>query len=153
MASWIRESEIFTSADTSGDHTSRSRRVADLIGLACLVAAFVLLSSGVRLARADDKSEANMSVDPALAAELEAAKAERPRAIARPDGPAIQPGIRPGVAGVEIAPGVVRLNTRGYNYRSAAGGVDVPPAVPSPGVQAPVPAAPSPSDAPADPGN
>ena len=53
MASWIRESEIFTSADTSGDDTSRSRRVADLIGLACLVAAFVLLSSGVRLARAD----------------------------------------------------------------------------------------------------
>ncbi len=145
MASWIRESETFDLPSTAA-RVSPARRVADAVGLLCLIAVLVLLSSGVRIARADEGVAPNMSVDPGLAAEIEAAKAERPRAIAPPDGPVAQPDIRPGVAGVEIAPGVIRLNTRGYNYRSAAGGVDVPPAMPTPGVIEPVPAAAAPAD-------
>ena len=145
MAIGIRASERF---EEESGHATPARRAADVVGLACLVAALLLLSSGVRTSRADDAAEANMSVDPKLTAELEAVEAERPRAIARPGGPAAQPGIRPGVAGVEIAPGVIRLNTRGYNYRPATGGVDTPPAMPAPGAPPSVPAAPAPSAAP-----
>lgn len=146
MASWIRESTPIDAE--AGASRSAGQRLADALGAACLVVALVLSFSGVRIARADDAAEANMSIDPSLAREMEAAKAERPRAIARPGRPAEAPELRPGVAAVEIAPGVIRLNTRGYNYRSAAGGVDVAPAVPEATVPS-APAAPAP-DEPAD---
>ena len=139
MASWIRESDTFQKSD---ERPTATRRAADGLGLLCLVVTLLMLSTGVRIARADD---ANMSVDPKLAAEIAAAEAERPRVVApRSGGPAAQPGMQPGVPAIEIAPGVIRLNTRGYNYLSAAGGVDVPSARPPEPTPAPtVPAAPA----------
>lgn len=109
------------------------RRLGDVTGLVCLMASLSLLSPGVRAVRADDA--ALMSVDPELVAA--AARAGRPEAspapalvapreaAPAPAAPASNPFVpvaeaerasRPGVSGVEIQPGVVVLNTRGYNY-------------------------------------
>ena len=90
-----------------------------------------MLSTGVHVVRADEA--ALMSVDPALVAAAERAAPPDPaRAAPRealpaplPAAPAINPFVsaeevdkasRPGVPGIEIQPGVVVLNTRGYNY-------------------------------------
>jgi hypothetical protein len=119
------------------------RRLGDIAGTACVVAALALLSPGVRTGRADD--ETLMSVDPALVAAAErAARSSDPMATPPPAFPApalaavpsptptavpsaaaaypfvpaedVRNANRPGVPGIEIEPGVVVLNTRGFNY-------------------------------------
>lgn len=106
------------------------KRLGEVFGLACLMATISLLSPGVDVVRADEA--ALMSVDPALVTAAE--RAARPEtgadpARATPDeapaAPASNPFVsvedadkasRPGVSGIEIQPGIVVLNTRGYNY-------------------------------------
>ncbi len=107
------------------------RRLGEILGTACVVATLALLSPGVRIVRAED--ETLMSVDPDLAAAAE--RAARPEGLvppppASPDAvpsaaPSANPIVpasdvanasRPGVSGIEIQPGVVVLNTRGFNY-------------------------------------
>lgn len=84
------------------------------LGLLCVLAMFMLSSLGVRIVRADEQ-EASMSVDPALV--------EGPP----PAAPVVEPAPRPlsrepsaidraGVPSIEVSPGIVVLNTRGYNY-------------------------------------
>lgn len=109
------------------------RRLGEVFGLACLMATISLLSPGVDVVRADDA--ALMSVDPALVAAAERAarpeagadpaQAKPGEAPAAPAAPATNPFVsvedtdkasRAGVSGIEIQPGVVVLNTRGYNY-------------------------------------
>jgi len=101
-------------------------------GACCVAAAFALLSPGVRVVRAGDA--APMSVDPTL---LER-RSPPPVPAASPAQPAPAPGdptpgggavaspfvraedaanaSRPGVPGIEVSPGIVVLNTRGFNY-------------------------------------
>lgn len=111
------------------------RWLGEVAGLGCLMATLSLLSPGVDVVRADDA--ALMSVDPALVAAAE--RTSRPNASPDPDraapgepspapppaAPASNPFVSvddaekaslPGVSGIEIQPGVVVLNTRGYNY-------------------------------------
>jgi hypothetical protein len=130
-------------AFTPGPARRREQRRLDVPGLLCLVATLLLLSSGVRIARADDPDATRMSIDPALAerpaegwfapgAEHEvdwsaALEAERAAIAAERAAPGIGPDDAqiewpPGLAGVEIEPGVILLNTRGYNAPLPAGG-------------------------------
>lgn len=112
-------------------HAKPRRWLGDFLGPACLFATLSLLSPGVSVVRADDT--ALMSVDPGLVAAAE--RAAGPEAPGHPDqvaqrealpaAPASNPFVpvdevdrasRPGVSGIEVQPGVVVLNTRGYNY-------------------------------------
>lgn len=109
------------------------RRLGEVLGLACVIATLALLSPGVRIVRAED--EAPMSVDPGLVAAAERAQgapalpspaapgpapaaAPAPTAGTWPIVPAsdVENARRPGVPGIEVQPGVVVLNTRGFNY-------------------------------------
>ena len=98
-------------------------RIASLVGLLCLGTTLVLLPAGIRVARADEGVELLMSVDPLLVAAEEVA-ATQPAAA----GPVV-PGeggdeIRPGVSAREVQPGVIVLNTRGYNYGPRPAAID-----------------------------
>lgn len=86
-----------------------SRRVGNTGGAACLIAALLLLSPGVRVVRAEDGAPVSVA----------------PVATIAPAAPTAYPTVhvddvenarRPGVPAIEIAPGVLVLNTRGYNY-------------------------------------
>jgi len=111
------------------------RRIGEIGGAVCLVAALALLSPGVRVVRAE--GDAAMSVDPALVAAKRAAEngnapaaPSAPAALetekaAAPAGPVAFPTVhvddvknasRPGVSAIEIQPGVIVFNTRGFNY-------------------------------------
>jgi hypothetical protein len=99
---------------------SSSRRPLDFIGLGCLVLTFVLLSGGVRVAQAEKSEETLRSVDPALVAGLSAPTPP-------PTGIKIEPGaeILPGTPAIEVQPGLIVLNTRGYNYGPPPGEIDI----------------------------
>ncbi len=99
---------------------SPSRRLLDFIGLGCLVLTFVLLSSGVRVAQAENSEETLRSVDPALVAGL-------PTPTPLPTGIKVEPGgkILPGTPAVEVQPGIIVLNTRGYNFGPPPGEIDI----------------------------
>ena len=104
------------------EKTTIWNRIATSAGLACVLASFVLMSTGVQVVRADNADPANMSVDPALEANL-----TPPVAALEKVAPFVQAGDqenvdRPGVSGVETQPGVITLNTRGYNYGPRTGG-------------------------------
>jgi hypothetical protein len=87
----------------------------DGIGFACVIAT-LLLSGGVSTVRADSPEGALMSIDPVLVA----ARADPPAALV--PTPVTPPGDqRAGVPAAEIAPGVIRFNTRGYNYGPPTG--------------------------------
>ncbi|HEB91310.1 MAG TPA: hypothetical protein ENI85_17170 [Deltaproteobacteria bacterium] len=98
-------------------------RTTTAVGLACLAMTLILLPMGVRIARAGEGDAAIMSVDPELAART---TAEGPEPRPTDAVPVVAPVLpadpddalaeRPGAAGREIRPGVVVLNTRGYNY-------------------------------------
>ena len=98
---------------------SSSRRLLDFIGLGCLVLTFALLSGGVRVAQAENSEETLRSVDPALVAGL-SAPTPPPRGIK------IEPGaeILPGTPAIEVQPGIIVLNTRGY-YGPPPGEIDI----------------------------
>ncbi len=105
--------------------SSTVNRMTTAVGCVCLAIALLLLPAGVRIVRAD-QGEAVMSVDPELVAE--AARVAKERREERPAhaAPVVAPILpadvgeavaeRPGIAGREIRPGVIVLNTRGYNY-------------------------------------
>lgn len=118
-----------------GSRTGAWERLGNIAGLTVVVAALALLSPGVRTVRAGD--EPRMSIDPGLAAATQtrtspnAAPAAAAPSSAPPNTtgasptPPTNPSVpvadvanaqRPGVSGVEIQPGIVVLNTRGYNY-------------------------------------
>jgi hypothetical protein len=97
----------------------REGRWIDGVGFACVIAT-LLLSGGVSAVRADSPDGALMSVDPALVAAIEA-KAQSeiiPTVAMAPVDP------RAGVPAAEVAPGVIQLNTRGYNYGPPVGEID-----------------------------
>ena len=102
-------------------------RLSNAVGLICLAMTLLLLPAGVRIVRADDEAEERASVTPPLptppASEL-----------ATPQKPVVAPvveideakeALRIDSAGTEGEPGVIVLNTRGYNYGP-------PPARPAP---------------------
>lgn len=102
---------------------NRNPRFADLLGFACLIACLLLMSFGVRTVQADDASL--MSVDPArVEAERQkmakqASETQKAAPAALPAAPAAPREIKAPESGrpaVEIQPGVVVLNTRGFNY-------------------------------------
>lgn len=99
---------------------SSSRRPLDFIGLVCLVLTLVLLSSGVQVAQAENSEETLRSVDPALVAGLSA-----PTPL--PTGVKVQPAaeILPGTPAIEVQPGIIVLNTRGYNFGPPPGEIDI----------------------------
>ena len=100
--------------------TSSSRRLLDFIGLGCLVLTFALLSGGVRVAQAENSEETLRSVDPALVAGL-SAPTPPPRGIKSEPGAEILPG----TPAIEVQPGIIVLNTRGYNYGPPPGEIDI----------------------------
>ena len=97
-----------------------SLRVLDLVGFACLVLTLVLFSGGVRIAQAENPEETLRSVDPALVAGI-------PAPTPAPTGVKIEPGaeILPGTPAVEVQPGIIVLNTRGFNYGPPVGEIDI----------------------------
>ena len=115
------------------------RAFANGCGLLSVVAAVGLSTPGVQVVRAEGPEDPGslMSVDPALAqdrATPPAAPAPIPPAAPAPIPPAAPAPIPPaipsgepepaGVPSVEVAPGIVVLNTRGYNYGPPPGEVD-----------------------------
>lgn len=102
----------------------RERLIA-CAGLLCLIATVVLSSGGVSAVRAEGEA-ALMSVDPVLEARLDGAAPPAPVPAAPPTPPTVAPGEEPraGLPGVEVAPGVIVLNTRGYNYGPPVGEID-----------------------------
>ena len=98
-------------------------RVSTGAGLLALAMTLMLMPAGVRIVRAEDADGSLMSVDPALVAN--ATKGESDPDVVEKSSPAApilplakDPDAveRPGIAGREIQPGIVVLNTRGYNY-------------------------------------
>lgn len=90
-------------------------RVVSVGGTLCVAATFLLLSPGVRIARAEDPP-APPQASPAAAPSPAPAQAEAPKASPFVKAEDVEQARRPGVSGIETAPGVVVLNTRGYNY-------------------------------------
>lgn len=122
-------------------HSTRSlRRGGDLLGLACLIASVLLMSTGVRTVKAGD--EDMMSVDPqrveaerqkvaaeaAVAAKADANAAAPPLAKTANEAgekrQKAQEKLVPGMPGIEVQPGVIVLNTRGYNYGPPPAAID-----------------------------
>lgn len=108
------------SSEALSPHAQAARRLADVLGFVCLIASLLLMSLGVRTARAD--GEALKSVDPVRV------EAERQKAVAKP-APAPPPppdasAQKPGLPAIEVQPGVIVLNTRGYNYGPPPSAID-----------------------------
>ncbi len=110
-------------------------RLGNIAGWTAVLAALALFSPGVSTVRAGDdplmssdpglvaaQAQKNVGVAPAQAADPGPAPAntadvsEKPpsQPFVRADD--VENARRPGVSGIEIQPGVVVLNTRGYNY-------------------------------------
>ncbi|MAG30372.1 MAG: hypothetical protein CL908_05685 [Deltaproteobacteria bacterium] len=96
-------------------------RIVTGVGSVCVVATLLLSSTGVRSVRAEGEDHALMSVDPALevapvpaAPSTPTAAGPRPGRVATVDD--AENVERPGISGIEVEPGVIVLNTRGYNY-------------------------------------
>ena len=90
-------------------------RIGTLSGLLCLGMTLALLPIGVSAVRAGDGTESLMSLDPLLV------EGQAESTLPKPVAPVITPAeagefVRPGSAGTEVQPGVIVLNTRGYNY-------------------------------------
>ena len=110
----------------SSAHARASRTAGDMVGLACLLGSLLLMSTGVQTVKADD--EALMSVDP------ERIEAERQKAAAKnrinavegtlPNAPTGADALKAGVPAIEVQPGVVVLNTRGFNYGPPPAAID-----------------------------
>ncbi len=93
-------------------------------GLFCLAASLILSSTGVRTVRAEGGDEALMSIDPKLEARLEASPPAQPAPPPLAKTPPQEVELRPGEPAVEAQPGVIVLNTRGYNYGPPVGPID-----------------------------
>ncbi len=123
--------------------SKRPSGIREMVGVACLASSLLLTSFGVRAVRAEGEVAPLMTVDPALAPAATVTLAAPPAmplaepaaqpASADPDDartsqsreiPKAGEGARPGQPAVEIAPGIVVLNTRGYNYGPPPGELD-----------------------------
>ena len=129
-----REPALFSPAPVAGSAgeagASLWNRIVTSTGILCVIATFSLMSAGVQAVRAESGDEANMSIDPVLEANLleDASPPAVPPAAPAPHGATETPDgkapSRPGVAGHEARPGVIVLNTRGYNYGPGPGSLD-----------------------------
>ncbi|MEZ4334675.1 MAG: hypothetical protein R3F35_23200 [Myxococcota bacterium] len=113
------------------DRSRFRRRLLHGLGLLCVVGTFALLSPGVRIVRAADERESRAD-EVATAVHPQAGPMSRMSEPVPPPVPEAPPAAspaspfvraedvenarRPGVSGIETSPGVVVLNTRGYNY-------------------------------------
>ena len=87
-------------------------RLGRLTGALVVLAAFALLSPGVRIARAGEPvAPASPSASPSATAPAGAAPV---LPTVKVDD--VENAKRPGVPAIEIQPGVIVLNTRGFNY-------------------------------------
>lgn len=109
----------------SGLRSFFGSRAASAGGLFCVAATFLLAAPGVRIARAEDRPArpaASPTAAPSSAPTLSAAPppapapSEAPKASPFVKAEDVEQARRPGVSGIETAPGIVVLNTRGYNY-------------------------------------
>ena len=110
-------------------------RIRTTVGLFCLAATLILSSGGVRAVRAEE-GDGIRSIDPALTAAQEARAVRGPKAakpslvdanaVAPPKPDSTDPAAldRAGINAVEVSPGIIVLNTDGYNYGPPAGDVD-----------------------------
>jgi hypothetical protein len=90
-------------------------RLLSSAGLICLAMTLLLLPAGVRSVRADDEAEGHVSTAPKHPAREPATSQKRVVApVTRIDD--AEEALRRGSAGTEGQPGVIVLNTRGYNY-------------------------------------
>lgn len=140
------ESDPSASASSSSSDPAPSRSPrnwAELVGLACLIASLLLISTGVRTVKAD--GEARMSVDP------QRVEAERQKGVAQAEPESKKASVTakagtdtdkkdasetrrkpqaagdyqgPGVSAIEVEPGVIVLNTRGFNYGPSPAAID-----------------------------
>ena len=122
-----------------GEARRTNSRWTTTAGLLCLLGTLLLSSTGVRTVRAEGAEEALMSIDPKLEARLEGSPPAQPAPPPLAKAPSPEAELRPGEPGVETQPGVIVLNTRGYNYGPPAGAIDpaaldheAPPARPAP---------------------
>ncbi|MBY0398901.1 hypothetical protein K2X89_01305 [Myxococcota bacterium] len=106
----------------SGLRSALGQRVLSLAGMLCVLATFALASPGVRIVRAEDQSPPAAAPKTALPSPAPAntpattPAAETPKAFPFVNAEDVEQARRPGVSGIETAPGIVVLNTRGYNY-------------------------------------
>jgi hypothetical protein len=107
-----------------GERQRTTNRWTTAAGLFCLAASLLLSSTGVRAVRAEGAEEALMSIDPKLEARLEPSPPAQPAPPPRVVTPPPEVEHRPGEPAVETQPGVIVLNTRGYNYGPPAGEID-----------------------------
>ena len=101
----------------SGREAAFGQRILSVAGTLWVVASCALLSAGVRIARAEDRPVAPSPMaapSPAPAAAPTPDPAPKASPFVRADD--VEQARRPGVSGIETAPGVIVLNTRGYNY-------------------------------------
>ncbi len=93
-------------------------RLSNAVGLICLAMTLLLLPAGVRVVRADDEAEARASVTPPLptppASEL--ATPQKPVVAQVVEIDEAKEALRRDSVGTAGEPGVIVLNTRGYNY-------------------------------------
>jgi hypothetical protein len=108
---------------SNGIASAIAPRVRNVAGIACVLATFALLSPGVRVVHADSAEPGSPSTLAAPAAASPASPVSAPDAtpvatLASPVVSAsdVEAARRPGVSGIEVAPGIVVLNTRGFNY-------------------------------------
>ena len=99
-------------------------RLSNAAGLICLAMTLLLLPAGVRIVRADDEAEGRASVTPTPPAS-EDATPQKPVVAPVIEIDEAKEALRRGSAGTEGEPGVIVLNTRGFNYGP-------PPARPGP---------------------
>jgi hypothetical protein len=98
--------------------------LSNAAGLICLAMTLLLLPAGVRIVRADDEAEGRASVTPTPTAS-EDATPQKPVVAPVIEIDEAKEALRRGSAGTEGEPGVIVLNTRGFNYGP-------PPARPGP---------------------
>ena len=105
-------------------HKTFWNRIVTVVGLLCLGMALAILPLGVSAVRAGDGAGALISVDPLLVADQQEAAHSKP-AVAPVLAPVdVEEIIRPGRGGVEVQPGIIVLNTRGYNYGPPPAAID-----------------------------
>ena len=102
-------------------------RIGTVGGLLCLASALVMLPVGVSVVRAGDEAEPLMSVDPSLVVhETDGIGLTLTQPVVEPAVAAANAveSVQPGRNAEEVQPGVIVLNTRGYNYGPAPAAID-----------------------------
>lgn len=103
-------------ADTKREEQIVLERLGRLAGALAVVAAFALLSPGVRIARADEAAAPVAAPAASPAPGATSADPATPGRLPTVRVDDVENAKRPGVPAIEVQPGVVVLNTRGFNY-------------------------------------